>query len=165
MEPHNYPRNNEAREAYAVLSQLPQLKISYEPKLPPSKLLKISSSADAHEIFRAFFNPENMKLKEEAAVLLLNRANRVLCVNLISSGGITGTVVDIRLILGIALKALACSIMVAHTHPSGNLQPSKIDELLTVKLREAARIMDIVLLDHLILSTESYYSFADEGRL
>lgn len=106
-----------------------------------------------------------MSIKEEAAVMFLNRSNRVLCVNLVSSGGITGTVVDIRLILAMALKSLACAIMVAHTHPSGNLQPSRVDEALTVKLKEAARIMDIALLDHLILSTESYYSFADEGFL
>ena len=64
-----------------------------------------------------------------------------------------------------ALKTLACAIMVAHTHPSGNLQPSSVDEALTVKLKEASKIMDIALLDHLILSPESYYSFADVGLL
>jgi DNA repair protein RadC len=81
----------------------------------------------------------------------------------ISSGGITGTVVDIKIVLAIALKALACAIVIAHTHPSGSLKPSRADEELILKLREAAKLMDILLLDHLILSTEGYYSFADEG--
>ena len=80
-----------------------------------------------------------------------------------SSGGISGTIVDIRLILGVALKCLASGIILAHTHPSGELTPSRVDRELTQKLKEAAKLMDISLLEHLIITNEGYFSFADEG--
>ena len=103
-----------------------------------------------------------MNIKEEAVVLFLNRGNRVLGGYKVSSGGITGTVVDIRIILAIALKCLASGMILAHTHPSGELNPSNADKGLTQKLKEAANLMDISLLDHLIITSETYYSFADE---
>jgi DNA repair protein RadC len=82
------------------------------------------------------------------------------------TGGLTGTVADIRLILGIALKACACNIIISHNHPSGNLKPSGADQELTNKLKEAGKLIDITLLDHIILSPEgSFYSFADEGLI
>lgn len=106
-----------------------------------------------------------MNIKEEAVVLFLNRGNRVLGGYKVSSGGITGTIVDIRIILAIALKCLASGIILAHTHPSGELNPSRADKELTLKLKEAAKLMDISLLDHLIISLVAYYSFADEGMI
>ena len=106
-----------------------------------------------------------MNIKEEAVVLFLNRGNRVLGGYKVSSGGITGTVVDIRIILAIALKCLASGMILAHTHPSGELNPSRSDKELTLKLKEAAKLMDISLLDHLVITSDTYYSFADEGLL
>ncbi len=105
------------------------------------------------------------KQKEIFAVLFLNRANRVIALETVSEGGITGTVVDIRIILKKAVLHDAVSIVLCHNHPSGNLQPSRADELITQKIKEAAAFFDIRLLDHIIVSTDGHYSFADEGKL
>jgi DNA repair protein RadC len=96
-------------------------------------------------------------------VLFLNRANRINHFEIVSEGGITGTVADPRIILKKALQQNAVSIIVCHNHPSGNLRPSRADELLTQKLKEAALLLDITMLDHIIVSDQGYYSFADEG--
>ena len=102
---------------------------------------------------------------EQFAILLLNRANEVLGVYKVSSGGITDTVADPKQIFTAALKANACSLVLSHNHPSGNLKPSKQDEELTRKIKEAGSYLDIKVLDHIIVTSETYYSFADEGLL
>lgn len=142
-----------------------EIYIRYEPKVQALSLPRIQSVDDAYQNCLMFLNSDNMNIKEEAVVLFLNRGNRVLGGYKVSSGGITGTIVDIRIILGIALKCLASGIILAHTHPSGELYPSKTDKDLTQKLKEASRLMDITLLDHLIITLESYFSFADDGIL
>ena len=100
-------------------------------------------------------------------IMYLNRANRVLGIYPMSSGGITGTVVDIRLILSIALTTATTSIILAHNHPSGNMKTSKTDLELTNRIKEGAKLMDIKLLDHLIISPvdREYFSFADNGLI
>jgi DNA repair protein RadC len=99
-------------------------------------------------------------------VLLLNRANRVLGCLKLSKGGLTGTVVDLRILHGTAFKAMASGIIIAHNHPSNNLTPSKEDKELTKKIKEAGQFLDINLIDHLILGTEgNYVSFTDESWL
>jgi DNA repair protein RadC len=103
--------------------------------------------------------------QEVFAVIFLNRANRINHFEIISQGGITGTVADPRIILKKALEQHAVSIILCHNHPSGNLRPSKADEELTHKIKEASKYFDIRLLDHIIVSEEGYYSFADEGVL
>ena len=102
---------------------------------------------------------------EVFAVVFLNRANRINHYEIISEGGITGTVADPRIILKKALEEDAVSIILCHNHPSGNLLPSRADEDLTHKIKEAAKYFDIKVLDHIIVSEEGYYSFADEGIL
>jgi DNA repair protein RadC len=102
---------------------------------------------------------------EVFAVLFLNRANKVNHFEIVSEGGITGTVADPRIILRRALEEDAVSIILCHNHPSGSLKPSRADEQLTVKIKEAARLFDITVLDHIIVSEMGYYSFADEGLL
>jgi len=82
---------------------------------------------------------------------------------LLSKGGITGTIADVRLILSVALKTLASGLILAHNHPSGNLKPSEADKQITSKIRQAAKLLDIELLDHIIISSEGYYSFTDDG--
>ena len=106
-----------------------------------------------------------MEFKEEFYVILLNRANKVLGWYKVSEGGMSGTVVDPKLIFSIALKGLACSIVLAHNHPSGNLQPSSQDITLTKRLKAAGELLEIPVLDHLILSNEGFYSFSDEGMM
>jgi DNA repair protein RadC len=123
---------------------------------------KIKSSKDAFECCK-----ENMMDldHEEFRVLYLNRSNVVIKNQLISTGGITGTVVDTRMVLKNALECLACSMILVHNHPSGNPKPSHEDISITKKISEAARLMDISVLDHLIIFENKYTSFADEGLL
>ena len=102
---------------------------------------------------------------EVFAVVFLNRGNKIIHFEIISKGGITGTVADPRIILKLALNHGATSIILSHNHPSGNLQPSHADIELTKKIKQAAEIMDIKLLDHIIVSEEGYYSFMDEAVL
>ena len=102
---------------------------------------------------------------EVFAIVFLNRANRIKHFEIISRGGITGTVADPRIILRRALEEGATSIVLTHNHPSGNLTPSRADEEITRKIVEAAKLLDISVLDHIIVSEEGYYSFADEGML
>jgi len=102
---------------------------------------------------------------EVFAVLFLNKANKINHFEIISRGGLTGTVADPRIILRIALEQGATSLVLCHNHPSGNLRPSKADEELTEKIKIAARYLDILVMDHLIVSEEGYFSFADGGLL
>lgn len=122
----------------------------------------ISSSRKAYE----YLAPSMADLPhEEFWMLLLNQANKVLRKFSVSSGGLTGTVADQRIIFKKALEEGACGIILAHNHPSGNLKPSQPDIQLTRRMKEAGRIMDIPILDHLIITDTGYYSFADEGNL
>jgi DNA repair protein RadC len=98
-------------------------------------------------------------------VLFLNRANKINHFEIISEGGITGTVADPRIILRKALEEDAVNIILCHNHPSGSLKPSRADEELTKKIKEAAKLLDITVIDHIIVSEDGYYSFADEGLL
>ncbi|MBE2230942.1 MAG: DNA repair protein RadC [Chitinophagaceae bacterium] len=102
---------------------------------------------------------------EVFAVLYLNRANKIRHFEIVSEGGITGTVADPRIILRKALEQDAVSLILCHNHPSGSLRPSRADEMLTAKIKSAAAFLDLTVLDHIIVSEEGYYSFADEGIL
>ncbi|MBK7882679.1 MAG: DNA repair protein RadC [Chitinophagaceae bacterium] len=102
---------------------------------------------------------------EVFAVVFLNKSNKINHFEIISRGGITGTIADPRIILKKALEENATSIVLCHNHPSGNLQPSRADEEITNKIKEAAKFLDIKVIDHIIVSEEGYYSFADEGRI
>lgn len=124
--------------------------------------IAIPSSNDAYQ----YIAPYLVDLKhEEFWVFCLNRANKIIQVKPISAGGVSGTVVDVKMILKLAIDKLASGILLCHNHPSGNLAPSKSDIELTNKVVTASRSMDVVVLDHLIVSDQGYYSFADEGML
>ena len=122
----------------------------------------IKSSNDIAEYLRITLKDNQ---SEVFAVVFLNRANKINNFEIISKGGITGTVADPRVILKKALEADATSIVLCHNHPSGNLKPSKADEELTIKIKEAAKYFDIRVMDHIIVSEDGYYSFSDEGML
>lgn len=125
-----------------------------------AKREKITTSKDVYELMR----PSMIDLPhEEFWMLMLNRANSVIKKELISRGGIAGTVVDSKLIFKTALENYACSIIICHNHPSGNLKPSEQDIKITKNIKEAGKIMEIQLLDHLIITESGFYSFADEG--
>jgi len=145
--------------------QVAEVVLSYKSNVKPSERPKINSSKEAYELLYETWDRDRIEFQEQFKVLLLNRANRVLGICEISSGGISGTVADPKLIFATALKALASSILVAHNHPSGNLNPSQSDIDLTRKLKEGGKLLEIQMLDHLIVTTEGYYSFADEGQM
>lgn len=122
----------------------------------------ITTSSDVAEYLRARLQ---FKQQEVFIAVYLNRSNKIMHHEVISTGGITGTVADPRIILKKALEHDATALILCHNHPSGNLKPSKADEDLTWKIKEAARYFDISVLDHIIVSHEGYYSFADEGLM
>lgn len=123
---------------------------------------KISDSADAFEILKA----DLLDIPHEAFwIILLNRANRVIKKHQVSQGGVAGTVADPKIIFKIAVEELACAIILAHNHPSGNLIASQADIDLTKKLKESGKLLDIQVLDHIIVAGKKYFSFADEGLL
>ncbi|WP_282148624.1 JAB domain-containing protein [Algibacter lectus] len=127
--------------------------------------LKISNSKQSHDVLRACWSDSTIELQEEFKVLLLNRGNQILGVYPLSRGGVSSTVVDAKLVFSVALKCNASSIILAHNHPSGNLTPSEVDRSLTQKLKQAGQHLDIVILDHLILTKDSFYSFSDNGLI
>ncbi len=141
-----------------------EIKVSYVVPIKASKRTKITRSVDAEAVFRAIWS-DNIELKEEFYIILLNRGNYVLGWHMLSQGGLAGTIVDLRLVFSIALKGLASGIVIAHNHPSGNPSPSSEDIKLTNRLKEAGKILEIPILDHIIITSEEYHSFADNGML
>ncbi len=123
---------------------------------------KIVSSKQAYDVLKSKLSDLPY---EEFWVIFMSRRNTIIKTECISRGGISGTVVDVRLILKPALENLASGIILAHNHPSGNLKPSNDDILLTKKVKEASKLMDIILQDHLIVGDNNYLSFADEGLI
>ncbi|RZL33792.1 MAG: JAB domain-containing protein [Pedobacter sp.] len=127
-----------------------------------SDLKKITSSKSAFEIMQPIIGD---LLHEEFWVLFLNNSNKVIYKSQLSKGGITGTVVDVRIIFKMAFEQNAVSLILCHNHPSGVLQASEADKQITKKIKEAGKMLEINVLDHLIITTYSYLSFADEGLL
>lgn len=140
-----------------------EIKVSYSNA--NREKVRIHGSGSAHRILWSCWDKSRIELQEEFKILLLNRANKVLGINTVSTGGVAGTLVDPKLIFSVGLKCNASAIILAHNHPSGNLNPSANDKQLTKKLKSAGEFLDIKVLDHLILTSEGYFSFADEGLL
>jgi len=145
--------------------QVAEVELVYKSKVKASDRPQVRTSEDAAQLFLHSWDGNKIDFIEQCKVLFLNRANRVLALYVVSTGGGTGTVVDIRLIFIAALKLHACNIILGHNHPSCNLKPSNADEELTQKVKRAGCFLDIKLLDHIIISSDGYYSFADEGNL
>jgi len=126
---------------------------------------KISNSRETYSLITNRWNLDTIEMFEEVKILLLNKSNKVLGVYDLSKGGMSSSIIDVKIVLSIALKSLASGIIIVHNHPSGNLSPSKADIDITKKLKSACNLMDITVLDHLIISKDNYYSFADDGLL
>lgn len=142
-----------------------EVAIIYRNHVKPADRPKISSSKDAYEIFRDSWDA-TMEYSESFRILLLNRANKALGITTVSTGSLSGTIVDVRIIMQYALKGNAHALILAHNHPSGNKNPSENDISITQKIKEAGKLLDIQVLDHIILTPDDiYYSFADEGLL
>lgn len=142
-----------------------EIQLSYKTNLKPSERPQITSSRECYNLLLSTWEESRLEFVEEFKVLLLNRAQRVLGLVEISRGCNTGTVVDPKLVFVAAIKANACSVIVSHNHPSGNVQPSQADRDLTRKLRDGGKLLEVTVLDHIVLSKEGYFSFADEGLL
>jgi DNA repair protein RadC len=149
----------------SAFTRVAEIKLSYRNKVKPCERPQITSSADCYQVLKASWDMGRIEFVEQFKVLLLNRANRVLGVYEVSTGGVAGTVADPKLIFAAALKACASGIILSHNHPSGNLKPSSADLQLTQKMKRGGELLDIAVLDHIILTSESYYSLADEGLL
>ena len=146
-----------------TLLNVSEIKVAYTTSDTPK--VKIKSGDDAYNVLLASWNLDTIELQEEFKVLLLNRANEVLGIYPLSRGGITGTVVDQRLIFAVALKCNATGIIICHNHPSGKLLPSEADITLTKSIGKCADLLEINLLDHLIITKNGFYSFSNEGKL
>ena len=142
-----------------------EIELIYRRKVKASERPKVASSHDAYELFRENWDDLKINLLEEFKVLLLDRNNHCMGIYTLSSGGVSGTYVDAKLIFAMALKARSCQIIVAHNHPSGNLKPSQPDIKMTRKLVEAGKFLDLPVYDHIILTDEGYYSFSDQGLM
>ena len=146
------------------MNKISEIQISYRPAIGRKPI--IVSAYDAFTELKSFYDDSTIGLKESFYVMYLNQSNRVLGVYPLSTGGVTGTIADPRLIFSVALKINAAGIILSHNHPSGNLSPSKADKDLTDKIKEGSKLLDVKLLDHIIVTPENtYYSFADEGLL
>ncbi|WP_426473855.1 JAB domain-containing protein [Chryseobacterium balustinum] len=140
-----------------------EIKLSYSRKGNCER--SISSSVDAVAVFREHFDPDEMDYRESFFALYLNQANKVLGIKKISECGISSTLVDVRIIMQAALLCNASGIIIAHNHPSGNLNPSTCDIKMTNQINDGAKIMGMSLLDHIILTSDSHMSFDDEGLI
>ena len=145
-------------------SRPPHMRIVYSKKVKNSDLPKIILSEHAVELLRKIWGSQ-MEVKEQFFVLFLNHNNRVLGYHVLSTGGMDAVIADVRLIYSLALKSLASFIIIAHNHPSGNLFPSASDTEVTKKVRDAGQLMNITLIDHIIITKEGYFSYADEEML
>ena len=149
----------------SILSQVTEIQLTYKNKINPSNRPRITCSEDAYKILMENWNHDTLELLEEFKILLLNRANKVLGIVHISSSGVSGTVADPKLIFAAALKAASSGIILSHCHPSGNLKPSEADISLTNRLKNGGALLEISVLDHLIITEDGYYSFADQGMM
>lgn len=146
-------------------TKVAEVELLYKNTVKAAERPSIKTASDCYQLLINTWDLNGIEVYEEFKVLLLNRANRVTGLYQLSKGGICGTVADPRLILAVALKSLSVGLVLAHNHPSGNLTPSIADRELTTKMKVAASYHDITILDHLVISNDSYYSFAENGLL
>lgn len=141
--------------------EVAEIKVSYSTN--KTDKIKLSSCVDTYQFILSQWNHEIIEFQEESKIILVNRANFVLGIYELSKGGISGTIVDIRIILSVALKCNASGIILVHNHPSGNTNPSEADRKITRRLKEACYLLEISLLDHLIICKTDFFSFAQDG--
>jgi len=145
--------------------QAAEVKVTYRSKIKASQRPQLSTSKEVYELLMKVYDPDTIELKESFYVLLLNASNKLLGVHCLAIGGVTGVIADVKLILQVAILTNATGIIICHNHPSGNTESSVQDRKLTTTVKQACDIMNIRLLDHLIVTPESYYSFTDEGLI
>ena len=147
-----------------TIHQVTEISVAYHSKVKASQRVKISRSSDAYELLLSSWD-DTIELYESFKIVMLNKANKVLGISLIGNGGVSGCVVDAKRIFATALLSGCSSIILCHNHPSGTTQPSEADVKITNKIKNAGIFLEIAVLDHLIITAEGFYSFADEGTL
>ena len=147
------------------LNNVAEIKVSYSPKVPARLRPSVTSSQEAVEILRQSWDDGQINYVESFKIVLLNRAHKVLGISTVSTGGVSGTLADPKVIFGTALKSLSSAIILAHNHPSSNTKPSQADINLTKKLVEGGNLLDIKVLDHIIVTEDEHFSFLDEGLM
>ncbi|WP_407265435.1 RadC family protein [Tenacibaculum maritimum] len=140
-----------------------EVKVSYTTN--NTEKLRITNGKTSYDVLLAYWNKNTLELQEEFKALLLNRNNQVLGIYPLSKGGTTSSIVDVKLLFSVALKCNAHGIILAHNHPSGNLTPSQSDKDITTKIINASKLLDVKILDHIIVTKDDYYSFADNGLM
>ncbi len=146
-------------------SKVTEVTLAYKNRVKVADRPQITSSLDAYELFYQTWDKNKIELQEQFKIMLLDHKNSVLGVSTMATGGIAMCPVDLRLAFATALKGRAASIILAHNHPSGNLSFSEPDKQLTEKFMQAAKLLDISVLDHLVVTNEGYTSFSDNGLL
>lgn len=139
-----------------------EIKLKYNPTVLKQKRIKITNCQSSYKVLLDTWDMDTIELYEEFKVLLLNRANEVLGIHTLSRGGISGTVVDLKLLFAVVLKSASSCIILAHNHPSGNLKASVADMNLHIKIMKVAAYLDVHVLDNIIITKDGFYSFVDD---
>jgi DNA repair protein RadC len=148
-----------------TLNQVSEITLTYRPQIRPQERPKVITSKEAYDILLSSWDKGKIEFIEEFKVMLLNARKKVLGIYTVSTGGLKECLVDAKLVFASALLGCATDIVLAHNHPSGNKSPSVQDLNLTKKLSEIGKLLDINVVDHIIVTLDSYYSFADESIL
>lgn len=143
--------------------EIAEIELVYKSRVENKNAPIVRTSSDAFEVLLKYWDLGKIEFVEQFKIVLLNRANRVIGIMEVSTGGTSTTVVDCKLVFVAALKANAHFIILAHNHPSGSVTPSAADDRLTRKMKEIGILLDIHVIDHIIISNETYYSYVDNG--
>ncbi|MEX6689672.1 JAB domain-containing protein [Danxiaibacter flavus] len=147
------------------MHQIAEIELVYNTSVKPSARVSVDGPGSAYQLFLTTWDAKRIELQEELKVMLLNADSKVLGICHLSSGGCNGTVSDPKLLFAAALKGNATFVILCHNHTSGNTAPSRADLELTKKVKQIGEILGLLVLDHLIITSESYFSFADAGLL
>lgn len=147
------------------INNVAEIQLMYSAKYKVSEMPKICSSFDAFKVLQNFWPVQRIEYQEDFFFLILNRANKVIGICNLSTGGTSATVVDLKIMFAVALKAGAGALIMAHNHPTGEFEPSNADIQLTNRAVEVGKFLDMPVLDHVIISKYGYYSMADQGRM
>ena len=153
------------KELYSKEITVAEIEVTYKSIIKPSVRPKITDAQSAYQLLIDTWDTAKIELVEQFKVMLLNRANRVLGICTLTSGNVSGTIADPKQVFSVALITNSTYVILAHNHPSGSVTPSNADLILTARMKAAGDVLDLKVLDHMIVTTEGYYSFATEGTL
>ena len=163
MKPNKKPSKQQYLQQLKGNWTVAEIEISYKPIITVQTV--ITSSYQAYELIKQLWNKDKISLQEQFAALFMNTSKKTIGWKVISTGNMTKCIVDIKLIVSLALHCMCTHVMIVHNHPSGNLKTSESDETITKTIKDALKLIDVQLQDHLIISENGYYSFSDEGLL